>query len=157
MSEQAAHQDPAATPLSADPGAFLRQTELFRNLPEETLNEIQAALQPRTVPAGTVVCREGDPGDELYFIASGELETSANIGGAQARLGVMRPGDLFGEIAVLRRSARTATVTALTEARVLSLSRTQLLAVVRRYPELGAALQNLMRRRELRSRMRALQ
>jgi len=69
----------------------------------------------------------------------------------------MHAGDLFGEIAIMSRGIRTATVTALSEARLLVLTRGQLLGLVERTPSLGTTLRELMRRRVLRSRMRALQ
>ena len=136
---------------------LLLQTELFHDLPEDAQAELQTTLRPVVVPAGTVVCREGDSGDELFIIEQGELETSATIAGKQTRLGVMHAGDLFGEIAIMSRGIRTATVTALSEARLLVLTRGQLLGLVERTPSLGTTLRELMRRRVLRSRMRALQ
>jgi CRP-like cAMP-binding protein len=136
---------------------LLRQTELFRDLPEDAQAELLATIRPLVVPAGTIVCREGDSGDELFLIERGELETSATISGKETRLGVMHAGDLFGEIAVMSRGIRTATVTALSEAHMLVLTRVQLLGLVERTPTLGTTLRELMRRRVLRSRMRALQ
>jgi CRP-like cAMP-binding protein len=136
---------------------LLERTEPFRGLPPDATEELLRAFHFRAEPAGTVICREGDPGDELFLIEEGELDTSATFAGVEARLGSMGAGDLFGEIAVLRRGPRTATVTARTDVGLWVLSRQALLTVARRAPALGKAIQEIMRRRELRSRLRAMQ
>lgn len=129
----------------------------FQGLPAEVMDALADGFQPRPAPAGTVVCRQGEPGDELFLIESGELETTAALGTGVASLGTMGPGDVFGEIAVLRGVRRTATVTAQTDARLWVLPRARLAAVGRQSPPLRAALQELMRRRELPARMQAMQ
>lgn len=129
----------------------------FRDLPSEVIDALMAGFQPRAAAAGTVVCRQGEPGDELFLIESGELETTATVGMSVASLGTMGPGEVFGEIAVLMGGRRTATVTAQTDARLWVLPRARLAEVGRRSPPLRAALQALMRRRALPARMQAMQ
>lgn len=129
----------------------------FRDLPAEVIDALVTGFQPRAAPAGTVVCRQGEPGDELFLIESGELETTAALGAGVARLGTMGPGEVFGEIAVLLGGRRTATVTALVDTRLWVLPRARLADVGRRSPPLRAALQALMRRRALPARMQAMQ
>ena len=78
-------------------------------------------------PAGTVVIREGDPGETFYIVESGSVEVSR--GGQPIRtLGAV--GDGFGEIALLRDIPRTATVTAITDTVLLTLGRREFLAAV---------------------------
>jgi CRP-like cAMP-binding protein len=135
----------------------LAQSGPFHGLPPEVMDALAAGFQPRAAPAGTVVCRQGEPGDELFLIESGELETTAAVGLGVASLGTMGPGEVFGEIAVLMGGRRTATVTAQSDARLWVLPRARLAEVGRHLPPLRAALQALMRRRELPARMHTMQ
>jgi MFS family permease len=99
--------------------ALLRQISFFALLPPTSLERLASNLIPLTVPSGTDVVVEGEPGDRFYVIASGEVVV-ATQGSVLAELG---PGSFFGEIALLRDVPRTATVTATTELELLALER----------------------------------
>ena len=99
--------------------ALLRRTSLFEPLPIAAVERLARNSVPLVVDAGTTIIREGDAGDRVYVIASGEADVSAN-GSHVARLG---PGAYVGEIALLRDVPRTATVVAVTHVRLLSLER----------------------------------
>ncbi|HZD87216.1 MAG TPA: cyclic nucleotide-binding domain-containing protein [Gaiellaceae bacterium] len=72
------------------------------------------------VPPGTVLMREGDPGDRFYVVFAGMLSvTQEGIGSRN----VLRPGDYFGEVALAMDMPRTATVSAITPAVVASCDR----------------------------------
>ena len=105
--------------VPADDLALLRRTSLFEPLPAAAVERLARNSVPAVVEAGTTIIREGDVGDRVYVIASGEADVSAN-GSHVATLG---PGDHVGEIALLRDVPRTATVVATTEVRLLSLER----------------------------------
>ncbi len=105
--------------VPADDLALLRRTSLFEPLPIAAVERLARNSVPLVVEAGTTIIREGDAGDRLYVIASGEADVSSN-GSHVARLG---PGAHVGEIALLRDVPRTATVVAVTHVRLLSLER----------------------------------
>jgi CRP-like cAMP-binding protein len=90
---------------------LVRRVEVFSQLPLTAIERLAAGMTPLRSAAGRVLMREGEPGETFVVVASGDLEVTVG-GRATARLG---PGSGFGEIALLRRSARTATVTAVTE------------------------------------------
>ena len=99
--------------------ALLWGMPLFAPLAQHVAERLSRDLVPVDVAAGTVVIREGEEGDRLFLVAGGEAEVITG-GRAIARLG---PGSYFGEIALLRDVPRTATVTAVTDCRLLSLER----------------------------------
>jgi MFS family permease len=106
--------------------ALLRSLPLFAELPAPAIEGLAAALAPVHAPAGTVLIRQGDPGDAYYAIAAGQLDVVQD--GRFLRR--CRRGDGVGEIALLRTIPRTATVTAHTAATVYALSREPFLTAV---------------------------
>jgi hypothetical protein len=106
--------------------ALLRSLPLFTELPAPALEGLAGALTPVGVPAGTVLIRQGDPGDAYYAIAAGELDVRRD-GRLLRRCG---RGEGVGEIALLRAIPRTATVVAHTAATVYKLDREPFLTAV---------------------------
>lgn len=97
---------------------LLRTVPQFEELPLTAFERLAAALEPLEFQAGDTIMREGDHGDRFVVIDSGEVEVSAD-GRPMSRLG---RGAGVGEIALLRRSPRTATVTALTPVRAYGIA-----------------------------------
>ena len=86
----------------------------------------RGAGDPRPVPAGEAIIREGEPGDRFYVVVSGRVEVS--VGGRVLR--ELGGGDSFGEIALLRDSPRTASISALEPTQLLALERAPFLGAV---------------------------
>ncbi|MEP6909589.1 MAG: MFS transporter [Actinomycetota bacterium] len=97
--------------------ALLRSTATFGMLGAPGLERLARGLTLTPIPAGAPFIREGDEGDRAYIVADGELEVS--ISGKP--LAMLHRGDLVGEIALLRGGIRTASVTALADARLYAL------------------------------------
>lgn len=98
--------------------------------------------------AGQVVFSSGDAGDVMYVVQSGEVEVSVN-GRAIDTLG---PGGVFGEMALIDHAPRTATVTALTDCRLVPIDETRFLNHVHRTPFFALQVMRIMNER-LRRRM----
>lgn len=111
--------------------ALLRQVSFFRPLPFAIVEHLASELQSATYEPGDVIIREGEPGERFYIIAEGR--TRATRDGKQLR--EMGPGESFGEIALLRRIPRSATVTALSRVEAGFLGREEFLAAVTGSPE----------------------
>ncbi|MEQ9350076.1 MAG: cyclic nucleotide-binding domain-containing protein, partial [Alphaproteobacteria bacterium] len=114
----------------------------FSHLPADRIAEIADLLQSESVPARYTITRRGETANSMYFILSGEVEL--DIHPEPVRLG---PGQSFGEIALLQGSDRTATVTALTDCRLLVLPMASFHNLLDSDPRLRAAIVNSAERR----------
>jgi len=108
----------------------LRRFSLFANLTTRELDALAPRLQRKRFPPETVVCAEGDPADALYLIDLGQAEALA--GGEQRR--ILRSGDSFGELALLRQVPQPETVRALTPLEVFILPRSDVESLVAAAP-----------------------
>ncbi len=73
--------------------------------------------------AGKTIFHEGDQGEHMYIIQSGQVRISKNVGGREHELAVLEKGDFFGEMAIVSRMARTATATAVNTTHLLAFDR----------------------------------
>jgi uncharacterized protein YhbP (UPF0306 family) len=92
---------------------------VFLDLPSFETETISANLQEIRVQPGEVIVRAGAPADKFFIVAEGEVEVTGATGGS-ARHG---QGVFFGEVAIMRDAARSATVTAVTDTRLLAMDR----------------------------------
>jgi len=95
----------------------LARVGLFASLPGETLGKLADRMQRDEVAAGTVLIREGRPGDRFFVLLSGLATVSQSSLGDRR---VLRAGEFFGEVALAMHVPRTATVTAMTPCVVAS-------------------------------------
>jgi potassium-dependent mechanosensitive channel len=123
----------------------LKNTGIFRELPERDLEELSAHMTSRSYPAGVTILREGTRGSAMFIIGSGEIEIKKKkpelgIDLTIARLG---PGDIFGEMALLTGALRSATVITATSAHVLVLKKEDFAPLVLQNPRI-AMLMNVL-------------
>jgi CRP-like cAMP-binding protein len=95
----------------------LARVGLFSELPGETLGRLAERMQREEVTSGTVLIREGEPGDRFFVLLSGIAAVSQSDLGQR---GVLKAGEFFGEVALTMHVPRTATVTAMTPCVVAS-------------------------------------
>jgi CRP/FNR family transcriptional regulator, cyclic AMP receptor protein len=101
----------------------------------------------RTLANGEVVFAEGQPAEHCYLLHEGRVRLVKRIRGAERSLTVLKPGDLFGEDALLTKVTRTASAVALTEVRILALDRPTFGVLLSTNPEVATRLvEQLVRR-----------
>lgn len=127
--------------------AFM-QSPLFAALDPEGAAALRASLTETDVPKGEVLFTEGEPGDSMYVIVDGKVKLGQTSNdGRESLLGVLGPGEMFGELSLFDPGVRTSTATALTDAVVLGLGHAQLTPWLTGRPEVAAALLQALARR----------
>lgn len=131
-----------ATAAAPDPEELriLAAVPIFAPLPGGSLEHVAARLVPLRVESGTVIVREGDAGDRFYIVAEGEIDVSQD----GRTISELAAGGYFGEIALLRDVARTATVIARTDVVLYALDRDDFLAAVTGHPQSAEAAETVM-------------
>lgn len=105
---------------------------------------------------GEYIVHQGEAGECMYFVQSGEVEVVRRSGGREFYLAVLGAGEFFGEMALLERDVRSASVRALGDAQVLTLDKNSFLLQVQQDPSLAFRMLDRMsnRMRELTDRLR---
>ncbi len=121
---------------------------LFRDLTPEQLARVAGLLHRKTLPAGTTMITEQQPGEALYFIITGAVKAYVEqYGGAQLALSILGPGDIVGEISLLDDGGRSATVITLEETETLWMARPTFQECLRTIPLLSYNLARMLARR----------
>jgi CRP-like cAMP-binding protein len=128
---------------------FLRKIFLFQDLSENEVGEVLARTQTRTFAAGDVIIQEGETGDSLFIMVSGEVEITKQLTlvldedtpkeRVMTRLKA-EDGVYFGEMTLLEDETRSATVTASTDCVLLELHQKDFLDLIRHLPPMGVKL-----------------
>jgi CRP-like cAMP-binding protein len=139
-----------------DAAPLIAPIPLFSALEKEGLRELMGAFEMITVPAGQAVIQEGEEGAEAYIVARGELEVrrsaatadgDGTVSPAPLTLARLTNGALFGEMALLSRAPRAASVVACRPSILLVATRDALEAVAEVRPDVGVELAAHCRRR----------
>jgi CRP-like cAMP-binding protein/ferredoxin len=127
---------------------LFNRVPLFSGLNQSSMGLLMDKVRLRTLPAGAVIIREGDPGDSLYMIHNGVVKVSKWLEGRERVLAYLRDGTYFGEIALIRNEPRSATVTALTKVAVAQILREDFHTLLAEHPDLLARVRDMTQRRE---------
>lgn len=129
-------------------------TRLFGQIDEGTLGDLQKKLEWRHLAGGQVLCRQGEPGDELYIVVQGKLRFTVAEAGETRDLGEVGAGESVGEFALLAESGtpeslRSATVSAIRTTDVIVITRPVFENLLRQHPQILLKLTRRIIRREL--------
>jgi voltage-gated potassium channel len=122
--------------------SMVARVPLFAGLDAAEIGDVMRLLRAHTVEPGEVVVRRGEAAHSMYFIARGEVEIE--LKDHRVQLGVSQ---FFGEVAVLRRARRSATVTAITRTNLLMLDAADLHALMERDSRVAQRIRAVARER----------
>jgi signal transduction histidine kinase len=97
----------------------LRKSPLFQGLSDEELGQLMDMAEHVSLRAGEILIKQGDMGDTAYVIIKGEFEIQKQSGQSLIKIDVRNPGDVVGEMALLSRAPRSATVISKTDSETL--------------------------------------
>lgn len=120
---------------------ILKKVYLFESLSVHELEKIEKISRMEAFAKNSVIFKEGEPGDRCYVITNGDVRISKfipNIG--EEALAVLKPGDYFGEMALIDNFPRSAHAIANTDVAVLAISKTDLDKILIMDRELGYKL-----------------
>jgi CRP-like cAMP-binding protein len=127
---------------------LLATSPLFAQVPETERAQLLSRFAFKALSPAEAVIREGEPVPGLFLVLAGELVVQKeDPGGGQVSLGILREGDIAGEIAMLKGLRATATVVSTRKTATAFLERAAFEALLRRYPAIRSYLDGLSDRR----------
>ena len=126
---------------------LLRDVPLFGDLSPDDLIQIARIAQERWYPDGAPLFHEGEKGDELMVIATGEVRVSKQVDGQDQLLAIRHTGEVIGEMAIIESMPRSATVCAVGDTRTLVIRSEMFKAMLRERPEVSLAVMRVLSRR----------
>jgi CRP/FNR family cyclic AMP-dependent transcriptional regulator len=126
----------------------IRRAPLFTALDDASAATLRDSMTQVKVSKGQMLFKEGDAGDRLFVVVEGKLKLGTSSGdGRENLLSILGPGDMFGELSLFDPGPRTATATAVTDARVLALANDQVIGWVTAHPQVSLQLLKRLARR----------
>jgi CRP-like cAMP-binding protein len=128
---------------------FFKKIFIFQDLEEETLQQVLHLARPCFFPQNSIILKEGESGDSMYIMREGEVEITKNLTlvldpdlPKEKRMIRLKSEDgvSFGEMALLEKDSRSATVTALTDCRLMELNREDFLGFIRENSDTGCKI-----------------
>jgi CRP-like cAMP-binding protein len=120
---------------------FLRRVPLFVDLSPADLKHVAEAATEQIYPDGEVIAQQGEPGDEMYMVLSGEMRVLVKRDERAATEVARRvPGEYVGEMAVITQAPRMASLVAAGDVRTLAIDRRRFERILRERPEASLAV-----------------
>jgi CRP-like cAMP-binding protein len=146
--EAAAAAGQTGAERSVDRRRLLAGVSIFSSLDERALDALVRVTTTRTLEAGEVLFRKGDPGRQLFGVLAGRLKVlTSGADGKDFVMNLCDPGEVIGEIALLDSNPRSATIVAHERSRLLVLDRRDFLPFLERHPRVAIELAELLARR----------
>jgi len=136
--------------MKAEDTEILRRSSVFRFLSDEHFDAIEPLLQEEQYGFGDVIVKQGDSADSFYILTRGRARAvKIKADGEEIPLGVLKPGDSFGEAALAEGGTRNATVRCSTAVDVLRIDRDDFQQLISQEPDLKQSIETTGRHRAL--------
>jgi hypothetical protein len=132
------HAEAHSAPLVAGirPGT-LRRVKIFATMTDQQLGRFVQFMEVVQLPQFREVCRQGDAGDAMYCVLEGEVRARILVDEKETTLATLRPGDVFGEIALFDERPRSADVLTNADSTLLRISAERFQVLCERFPDLA--------------------
>ena len=119
----------------------VRKAPIFLGLDNSAADALRASMSLVKLRKGQSLFKEGDDGDNLYVVSNGKVKLGTKSpDGRENLLMILGPGDMFGELSLFDSGPRTATATAVTDSKLLTLGQEKVIPWVKEYPEVSLQL-----------------
>ena len=119
----------------------VRKAPLFTALDDAAAVSLRASMDSVKISKGGILFKEGDSGEHVYVIVEGKLKLGTSSGdGRENLLSILGPGEMFGELSLFDPGPRTSAATAVTDAKLLSLSHEKLIPWLCENPDVSLQL-----------------
>jgi CRP-like cAMP-binding protein len=119
----------------------VRKAPIFLGLDPSAADALRASMSLVKLRKGKSLFKEGDDGDNLYVVSNGKVKLGTKSpDGRENLLMILGPGDMFGELSLFDSGPRTATATAVTDSKLLTLGQEKVIPWVKEYPEVSLQL-----------------
>ncbi|HSK87876.1 MAG TPA: HEAT repeat domain-containing protein, partial [Anaerolineales bacterium] len=126
---------------------FLKRVPLFANFSPADLKQVAAISQEASFSDGTAIVRQGEEGDVMFIVVSGEVLVSAAQGHKEIVLARRKPGEYVGEMALISKEPRIATLTAVGNVHTLCIDQKSFESLLRDRPDVSLAVIQILCKR----------
>jgi CRP-like cAMP-binding protein len=127
----------------------LSRVDVFRALDGEKIDRLTRRLRMVIFGPGETILRQGDPGDSLYVVRSGQVAVQIGVLGAFKEVATLSEGQFFGEMSLMTGAMRAATVVAKTDAECYIVDKEAFQGIVREKPELAGVISDILAQRQV--------
>ncbi len=126
---------------------FFKRVPLFTNLSPADIKQVAAIAQEASFSDGTEIVRQGEEGDVMFIVVSGEIRVTATQGHREIELAQRKPGEYVGEMALISREPRIATLTAMGNVHTLCIDQKSFESLLRDRPDVSLAVIQILCKR----------
>jgi len=139
--------DTLATLSLMDRILFFKRVSLFEGLSPTDLKQVASIAEEELFPDGDMIAQQGEPGDALFVIVSGEVSVVISKDGHNVEAVRRRSGEYVGEMSIINREPRMATLIAVGDVRALCIDQKSFEGLIRERPEVSLAVIQVLSKR----------
>ena len=139
--------DTLATLSLMDRILFFKRVPLFANLTPVDLKQVASLAEEEVFSDGEEIAHEGDVGDVMFVIVSGEVKVCSHQDGVEMEIARRKAGDYVGEMSIIGREPRMASLVAVGDVRTLCIDQQSFEGLIRERPDVSLAVMKVLGQR----------